>query len=40
MSNKNKNEDNEKIIPYIESLSFFEQIKEISNNFPKDNKYK
>ena len=40
MSNKNKNEDNEKIFPYIESLSFFGQKEEISNNFPKDNKYK
>lgn len=40
MSGKNKNEENKNIFPYLEALSFFDQIEEISNNFPFDNKYK
>ena len=36
MSVNNKNEDIEDITPYIEALSFFENINEITNNdFPK-----
>ena len=34
MSVNNKNEDIEDITPYIEALSFFENINEIINNFP------
>jgi hypothetical protein len=40
MSANKINEDNEKILPYIEALSFFEHINEISYKFPRDNKYK
>ena len=34
MSVNNKNEDVEDITPYIEALSFFENIDDIKNNFP------
>ena len=40
MSSKIKNEENKNIFPYLEALSFFEQKEEISNKFPRDNKYK